>query len=290
MKFTSVPSVSIGIPVYNGALYINEAIDSLLAQSFSDFEIVISDNASTDGTAEICQQYADRDPRIRYTRQATNIGALENFKFVLREAIGGKFMWAAADDKWDKNWLDELVTAMERIGVGAAFGSVQSIDEKSDLLNHPANKTSFEYLGPTWWRRLRYFLQFEGGGKANPIYAVWRTADLRSINLDDYNFDYLIVFDMLMKTELIGCSNTKIYKRIHSSCLGGDASRNRLNSWERLYRLFNQFFVPVPPELTLGYLRYARENQILFFSAIPLKYVISYYFMIRNSRVFRRVA
>ena len=70
--------MSIGLAVYNGEKYLAEAIESLLAQTFRDFELIISDNASTDGTAEICERYAARDPRIRYSRNTTNIGGANN--------------------------------------------------------------------------------------------------------------------------------------------------------------------------------------------------------------------
>lgn len=94
----SPPTVSIGVPVFNGATTLKAALDSVLNQTYSDFEIIISDNCSTDGTAAICENYAAQDGRIRYVRQEINIGAEPNFKFVLDEAQGKYFMWAAADD------------------------------------------------------------------------------------------------------------------------------------------------------------------------------------------------
>ena len=93
-----LPRVSIGMPVFNGDKFIREALDSLLAQTFTDFELIISDNASTDRTEAICREYAERDKRIRYVRQAENLGPAANFRFVLDEAVGEYFMWAAADD------------------------------------------------------------------------------------------------------------------------------------------------------------------------------------------------
>ncbi len=101
------PKVSIGMPVYNGEKFIREALDSLLAQTFTDFEIIISDNASTDDTPIICSEYAERDSRIRYVRQAENIGIMKNFQFVLDEAIGEYFMWAAHDDLWGEKFIEE---------------------------------------------------------------------------------------------------------------------------------------------------------------------------------------
>lgn len=83
-----VPRVSIGMPVYNGDPFIRGALDSLLAQTFTDFELIISDNASTDRTEAICREYAARDIRIRYVRQTENRGAKANFEFVLDKAVG----------------------------------------------------------------------------------------------------------------------------------------------------------------------------------------------------------
>ncbi|MGK2855732.1 MAG: glycosyltransferase family 2 protein, partial [Thermoanaerobaculia bacterium] len=99
------PQLTIGMPVYNGARYIREALDSLLGQTFRDFEIFISDNASTDATPEICEEYRRRDARIRVVRQSENRGLLSNFRAVLEGARGDMFTWAAADDVWDPRWL-----------------------------------------------------------------------------------------------------------------------------------------------------------------------------------------
>jgi len=92
------PKVSIGLPVFNSELTVRKTIESLLSQSFADFELIISDNASTDCTQEICKEYANNDSRIKYIRQTKNLGLYENFKVVLDEACGEFFMWSAADD------------------------------------------------------------------------------------------------------------------------------------------------------------------------------------------------
>lgn len=100
-----IPKVSIGMPVYNGERFIRKALDSLLAQTFTDFELIISDNASTDRTQKICKEYKVRDKRIRYVRQNKNNGAIANFQFVLDESVGNYFMWAAVDDRRDREFL-----------------------------------------------------------------------------------------------------------------------------------------------------------------------------------------
>lgn len=93
-----LPLVSIGMPVYNGATTLEQAIESILTQTFHDFELIISDNASSDSTEEICRRYVAADPRVSYVRQPQNIGAENNFLFVMESASAPFFMWAAADD------------------------------------------------------------------------------------------------------------------------------------------------------------------------------------------------
>src|SRR5919112_5909956 len=98
---TARPRVTIGLPVYNGERFLEQALDGLLAQTFTDFELIISDNASTDRTPEICQAYAARDSRIRYVRQPENIGAGPNHNILVPMARGEYFKWASHDDLYD---------------------------------------------------------------------------------------------------------------------------------------------------------------------------------------------
>lgn len=125
------PCVSIGLPVYNGEPFIEQALDSLLAQTFKDFELIVSDNASTDKTEAICRDYAARDARIRYIRQPRNRGAVWNFNFVLQEAKGKYFMWAAADDLRDSNYVETLIACLEADpGCIGAFGECRFIGKQ----------------------------------------------------------------------------------------------------------------------------------------------------------------
>ena len=94
----STPRVSIGLPVYNGEKYLRAALDCILRQDYADFELVICDNASSDGTEAICREYAARDGRIRYTRNETNIGASGNYKRVFELSRAEFFKWASHDD------------------------------------------------------------------------------------------------------------------------------------------------------------------------------------------------
>src|SRR5215471_9660208 len=108
-----MPKVAIGMPVWNGERFLSEAIESILAQTYGDFELVISDNASTDATAEICQSYAKRDARIRYIPQKMNIGAAANYNATFRNSSGQYFKWAAHDDLLAPDFMRECVRVLD---------------------------------------------------------------------------------------------------------------------------------------------------------------------------------
>ncbi|HWB14666.1 MAG TPA: glycosyltransferase family 2 protein [Pirellulales bacterium] len=143
------PKVSIGLPVYNGENYLSQAIESLLGQTFSDLELIISDNASTDGTETIAREYAARDGRVRYVRQPVNRGAGWNFSETFRLARGEYFKWAAHDDLCAPSFVErcverldldrELVLCFSRAGVIDQAGS----DVEEELTDDP-NRCNFQ--------------------------------------------------------------------------------------------------------------------------------------------------
>lgn len=106
------PLVSIGLPVYNGERFLPQALDSLLGQTLTDLELIISDNASTDSTAEICREYAASDARVRYIRQEANFGPQRNWNFVAGQARGRYFKWATANDFCERQMLEKCVAAL----------------------------------------------------------------------------------------------------------------------------------------------------------------------------------
>jgi glycosyltransferase involved in cell wall biosynthesis len=109
----NIPRVSVGLPVYNGEEFVGHAIDCILAQTFRDFELVVSDNASTDRTREICESYAARDGRVRYFRNLTNIGLAPNHNRVVDLSRGQIFVWASHDDYIAPDYLQQCVTALD---------------------------------------------------------------------------------------------------------------------------------------------------------------------------------
>jgi len=107
------PLVSIGLPVYNGERYLAEAIESILAQTYRHFELIICDNASTDGTEQICRRFAEQDDRVKYFRNPANLGAVRNFNLAVEHASGKYFRWAAHDDRIAPEYLARCVETLE---------------------------------------------------------------------------------------------------------------------------------------------------------------------------------
>lgn len=139
------PKVSIGMPIYNGEQFLPQTLDSLLAQTYTDFELIISDNASSDGTQEICQRYASQDPRISYLRQSTNLGASQNFNLVFQKASGEYFKWAAHDDLCQPEYLARCVEVLDRDPeVILCYTRAQAIDEKGEIIHKYKTKPNLE--------------------------------------------------------------------------------------------------------------------------------------------------
>jgi glycosyltransferase involved in cell wall biosynthesis len=143
------PRASIGIPVYNGERFLKEALDSILAQTFEDFELIISDNASTDGTEEICKAYAAKDQRIRYYRNEQNLGAAWNFNRVFELSSGKYFKWAAHDDLHTPDFLLKCVDVLDQNSdVVLCHSKVKIIDENGKFLQNYEVKLNTESPKP----------------------------------------------------------------------------------------------------------------------------------------------
>ena len=109
------PRLSFGLAVWNGEDTIRQCLDSLLAQDFTDFEVVVSDNASTDGTSQILEEYAARDPRIRVSRNQENIGQIENVNLVCRQSRGEYFRWIGVSDWLEPHYASRCVEALDAV-------------------------------------------------------------------------------------------------------------------------------------------------------------------------------
>lgn len=136
-----LPRLSIGMPVFQGAAYIRSALESILAQTHEDFELIVSDNASTDGTEDIVRAYAARDRRVRYHRSLRNVGAARNFNRVFSLASGEYFKWAAHDDVLAPECLARCVEVLDRErDVVLCYARANVIDERGRIIE--------EYVAP----------------------------------------------------------------------------------------------------------------------------------------------
>lgn len=211
-NLNKTPKISIGVPVYNGQNFIRKRLDSILNQSFTDFEIIISDNNSTDLTLEICKEYAEKDKRIRLTKQEKNIGLFWNYKFVLDNSLGDYFVIANVDDLWEKDFLlknfeileshPKIVVSMGKI---TRYGSFDTYDEKKSdnfftriykknrkklrSLNIFSISGNYESKVRFCLRKYNFWIQF----------GLFRKQELQSSMMESpfYGWDYALVLNVL---------------------------------------------------------------------------------------------
>jgi glycosyltransferase involved in cell wall biosynthesis len=187
------PRATIGIPVYNGEKYLAEAIESGLSQTFTDFEIVIADNASTDATPEICQSFADKDDRVRYVRNPENLGASPNYRRVFELARGEYFCWMPADEAMLPEYLEKLVEVLDNEpDVVLAFPHYRIRHNSDEPKPHPASRDN-DLRQATALERIRKMFRQRIVGPNWPIFGLYRRDVLAETQLlrpligaDDY--------------------------------------------------------------------------------------------------------
>jgi len=210
------PSVSIGMPVYNGEKYIEQALDSLLAQSYENFELNISDNASTDSTEEICRSYAAKDDRVHYHRNPRNLGLMENWRRVLQLAAGEYFMWAAYDDCWSLNYIETLLeclltcphailAAPRTLYINADGGSLRRAPDDAPARYPNANLS-----------RAKQLLQQHATSWLHGLYR--RDELLRLVPTffaaDPWGADIVFLLQVALSNEIVGSDAAIMYKRV----------------------------------------------------------------------------
>jgi glycosyltransferase involved in cell wall biosynthesis len=177
------PRVSVGLPVFNGERYVGAAIESVLGQSFSDLELIISDNASTDATEDVCRAYAKRDGRVRYFRNAKNLGAARNFNSTFEHSSGEFFKWAAHDDIIAPDFLARCVAALDGDPSSVLCCSqIKIIDAAGNVIED-------------------YVSELANVAAAEP---ARRFADLVLVDHPCYELCGLVRADVLRKTSLLG--------------------------------------------------------------------------------------
>ena len=247
----TVPKISIGLPVYNGENYLRLALDSILRQDYSDFELIISDNASTDATQDICREYAAKDRRIRYYRNETNNGASANFNCLVKLARGEYFKWAAHDDLHLQGFLGRCVEVIEH-----APATVVLVAPKTEMIDEHGRKMdvvveSLDTRRPQPHQRVKDVLQRVFWATAQ--FGVFRTEALKKTRLLQPFFaaDHVLMVEVALLGEIWEFPETLFQRRVHP---GISTTANK--SWRELQLWFDPsqrgLKSLVPPTIRLG--------------------------------------
>lgn len=209
------PLVSVGVPVYNGGATIAKALEGLLSQDYEGFEIIISDNGSTDETAFICKQYANRDSRIRYYRSERNMGAIWNFNRVFELSRGEYFFWAAADDNRASSFIRCCLATLERSPSAVLCYPIVWLeqpdgDRKQALATLKADQQDAHH-------RFRSLMCCPENW-STAVYGLIRSESLRRTGLlQNYlGSDFGLLFELTLYGTFVHCPNTEFYYRLKS--------------------------------------------------------------------------
>lgn len=233
---TAQPLVTVGFPVYNGGEELSRALGSLLAQDYPALEIVISDNASTDGTQDVCEQLAQTRPNVRYHRNRENIGGIANFVKLLDYAGGKYFVWAAHDDFWTHDYISTLVQLLEaQPDAVLATPFTRHVNDDGT-----PSKYRNDYPAPGTGRfdNIRVFLRDDA---CTWIYGVFRTDWLREhaprlVNYPTWRGDLTWLFEMLLCFPVVGTDRVTIYKKVTDGSYRPRTEQARMTGWQRILR------------------------------------------------------
>jgi glycosyltransferase involved in cell wall biosynthesis len=195
----AVPLVSIGLPVYNAERYLKLALDSLVAQDYPNFELIISDNASTDASEKICRFYAEHDARVQYHRAEQNMGAIWNFNRVFELARGDYFMWAAHDDLRDPSYVSTCAAVLQATPEAVlCCTDIRFIDEDGHELQVPPHVAGLRPNGRTPRQRV---LQIARACNWYDIYGLARTSALAKTRraIATWGFDVVVVLELCLR-------------------------------------------------------------------------------------------
>jgi len=214
MSRTSVQVVSVGMPVFNGEHFLPQAIVSILGQTFANLELVISDNASTDGTEEICQSYARTDKRVRYFRNSQNLGAAWNYNRVFRLSQGRYFKWAAADDVCSLHYLERCVPILEASSdVVLCYGRTRLIDEQGKALGDYDDRLDLRDDSPAG----RFVGFLRSVRECNAVFGVIRRSVLAGTSLigSYVGSDRWLLGELSLRGEFVEIPEYLFYRRVH---------------------------------------------------------------------------
>jgi glycosyltransferase involved in cell wall biosynthesis len=257
---TPAPRVSVGVPVYNGERFLALTLDSLLAQTYRDFEIIIGDNASTDRTEEICRAYAAQDARVRYVRHEQNLGLARNYMRLVDLARGEFFRWAAADDLSAPEALGACVAALDREPLAVlAYPKTTLIDEFGEVIQDYEDNLDLPFSQPS----VRFRMVLSRLALCNAALGLMRTSVLRQTRgMRPYvSSDIPFLAELALYGRFVEVPERLFYRRFHpqaSSALTGAALRELYvpgatrrrdhREWRQLRELtISLLRAPIPP-------------------------------------------
>lgn len=225
------PTVTIGLPVYNGEKYLEAAVESILGQSFRDFELIISDNASSDGTEAIGQAQAARDPRVSYRRNAQNVGLSGNFNLLVPLARGRLFKWAGADDVLRPGYLERCVAAIDADPwVVLAYPQTDFVDGEGTPL--PFKDPGWHLVSDDPSERLLFAIRADQW--MNAVLGVIRTDALRRTRLMPRYAgpDCRLLAELSVLGKFVEVPEPLFVRRVHTGSYAGNV---RNAAWLRRY-------------------------------------------------------
>jgi glycosyltransferase involved in cell wall biosynthesis len=208
------PKVSIGLPVFNGERYLRQMLDSILAQTFTDFELIISDNASTDGTSDICRDYDAKDSRICYHRNQENLGAARNFNQAFHLSNGVYFRWASADDFFARDSIERCVDVLDsNPEVVLCYPRTILIDDQGNIIRPYKDNLDLQSDRAAE----RFALALERIGLVNVHYGLMRSSALRrSALMKNYpGSDVALIAELTLHGKFWEIRETHFYRRMH---------------------------------------------------------------------------
>ncbi|NIA30315.1 MAG: glycosyltransferase [Actinobacteria bacterium] len=213
----SIPKLSVGIPVYNGEEFLELALDSILDQTFTDFEVVISDNASTDRTEEICRSFIAKDDRIRYFRNEENLGASRNYNRVFELSRGEYFKWAAVDDLCAPDYFLRCVHILDsRPDVVVCYPRTKIIDQHGQVLEEYDDGLNLQ--SDSAFERFRQFVRT--ARECNAVFGVIRSSVLQRTRLiENYNgSDIILLAELSLYGKFYELADYLFFRRTHPQC------------------------------------------------------------------------
>lgn len=250
--------ITVGMPIYNGIEYVEEALAALAAQTFPDFVVLISDNCSTDGTSELLRQWADKDRRFVVYRQITNIGPANNYEWLLAAARSPFFMFAAYDDRWSPNYLDVLHAALIR---EPRFAMAAAMTVKTDPDGREDRRLPFIAQPASRLRRIARNLR---RSQAGWFYGLHRTDAMRVAHRIGYDFalvwaaDFLTILWFVLADAVTGSNEAIFYQRQTAISESRYKPKTLATQWRLLSRFLAFTFailrdapIPAPAKLAL---------------------------------------